>query len=256
MLISIVTAAYNSESTIKDTIESVLNQTHDEVEYIIIDGASKDKTAEIAESYREKFEAKGYKLIIVSEPDNGIYDAMNKGIELATGEIVGIINSDDWYSLHALKTVADTYEKEHFDMFYAQCANFNADGSFSHQKHCRDDVIVTSRHWNHPSTFITKKVYNELGAFQNKGGLYDDFDLYLRIRKAGKKRVISEEVLANFRLGGASDPHGIKYTWRLFKDKYRCYSDNGYSKLYVIECFLMEFVRYFYFMKTKDGSEK
>lgn len=247
MLISVVTACFNSEETIRDTIESILNQTHNEIEYIIIDGASRDKTVEVAESYRPRFEERGFKFIIVSEPDHGIYDAMNKGIRLATGEIIGIINSDDYYKSNALQRVVETYEEDHFDMFYAQVANINPDGSFHHAKHCRDDIIVTSRHWNHPTTFITKATYEELGAFKNKGGLYDDFDLYLRIRKAGKKRVILDETLAVFRLGGTSDPHGFKHTWRLFKDKYSCYRDNGYSRLYFFECLAMEVGRYLYY---------
>lgn len=251
MLISVITAAFNSEATIKCTIEAVLNQTHDEVEYIVVDGASKDNTVKIVESYREAFERKGYKLLVISEPDKGIYDAMNKGVYKATGEIIGIINSDDWYEPQALQRVAETYEKEHFDMFYAQLANINPDGTFHHMKHCRDDKWVTTRHWNHPTTFITKKTYDELGAFKNQGGLYDDFDLYLRIRKAGKKRVILDEKLANFRLGGASDPHGIKHAWRLFKDKLHCYIDNGYSWIYVFECIAMEGGRYFYYKLKK-----
>ena len=251
MLISVITAAFNSEATIKCTIEAVLKQTHDEVEYIVVDGSSKDNTVKIVESYRAAFERKGYKLLVISEPDKGIYDAMNKGVYKATGEIIGIINSDDWYEPQALQRVAETYEKEHFDMFYAQLANINPDGTFHHMKQCRDDKWVTTRHWNHPTTFITKKTYDELGAFKNQGGLYDDFDLYLRIRKAGKKRVILDEKLANFRLGGASDPHGIKHAWRLFKDKLHCYIDNGYSWIYVFECVAMEGGRYFYYKLKK-----
>ena len=251
MLISVVTACYNSEETIKDTIEAMLAQTHNEVEYIIIDGASKDRTVEVAESYRPRFEERGFKYIIVSEPDKGIYDAMNKGIRMATGEIIGIINSDDYYKPNTLQRVAETYEKEHFDMFYAQTANINENGEFHHQKKCRDDIIVTSRHWNHPTTFITKATYDELGAFRNEGNLFDDFDLYLRIRKAGKKRVILNETLAVFRLGGASHPHGMKDTKRFFNDKYACYRQNGYSRLYVFECLGMEIARYFYYRIKK-----
>ena len=174
MLISVITAAFDSEATIKCTIEAVLNQTHDEVEYIVVDGASKDNTVKIVESYRAAFERKGYKLLVISEPDKGIYDAMNKGVYKATGEIIGIINSDDWYEPQALQRVAETYEKEHFDMFYAQLANINPDGTFHHMKHCRDDKWVTTRHWNHPTTFITKKTYDELGAFKNQGGLFEN----------------------------------------------------------------------------------
>ena len=247
MLISVITASYNSEETIRRTIEGILSQTYNEIEYIIIDGASKDNTVAVAESYRTRFEERGIEFIIVSEPDHGIYDAMNKGIKIARGEIIGIINSDDYYLPNALLRVAETFSKVKFDMIYAQLDNINPDGSFHHAKHCRNDIIVSTRHWNHPTTFITKETYKELGMFKNEGSLYDDFDLYLRIRKAGKKRVILDDTLAVFQIGGTSDPQGFKHTWRLFKDKYACYRNNGYSPLYIVECFVMEFGRFFYY---------
>ena len=116
MKISIITVAYNSEKTIAKTIESVLGQQAApekpfQIEYLIIDGSSSDRTVEVAEGYRAKMEEKGICYRIVSEPDRGIYDAMNKGIRLAEGEIIGIINSDDWYEPDALKTVVETFEE-------------------------------------------------------------------------------------------------------------------------------------------------
>ena len=101
---SIITICYNSEAVISKTIESVL---------------STDKTLKIAESYRQQFEEKGYQYLIFSESDKGIYDAMNKGIRKSTGDIIGIINSGDWYEDSALVTVAETYSVTHFDVFYA-----------------------------------------------------------------------------------------------------------------------------------------
>ncbi|MBR6486346.1 MAG: glycosyltransferase, partial [Lachnospiraceae bacterium] len=117
--VSLITVAYNSEATIGRTIESVLAQTVPPKEYLIIDGASKDSTVSVAEGYREAFEKKGISYTIVSEPDNGIYDAMNKGIKRAAGDIIGMINSDDWYEPCAVETVLSTYAKEEFDLFYA-----------------------------------------------------------------------------------------------------------------------------------------
>ena len=95
--VSIVTVTYNSEKTLGATMESVLDQTCTEIEYLIVDGASTDGTVAVAESYRERMERKGIRLRIVSEKDRGIYDAMNKGIRMATGDVIGILNSDDWY---------------------------------------------------------------------------------------------------------------------------------------------------------------
>ena len=105
---SIITPCYNSEKTIKRTIESVVNQSYKNIEYILIDGGSKDKTVEIIQEYQSKYP----KLIkYISEKDSGIYDAMNKGIKLATGDIVGIVNSDDYYELDALKNIYNNKRK-------------------------------------------------------------------------------------------------------------------------------------------------
>ena len=104
MLVSIITVAYNSEQTIARTMESVLNQTYPEIEYIVIDGASTDNTVSVAESFIPKFEARdGYSLRIISESDKGMYDALNKGAQMATGELVGQINADDFYELDGVE---------------------------------------------------------------------------------------------------------------------------------------------------------
>ena len=117
---SIITICFNSEKDIRKTIESVLAQSYSgNVEYLIIDGASKDNTVAIAEEYQQRFKEKGYSYRISSEPDKGIYDAMNKGIRKSTGNIIGIINSGDWYESETLNTVAEAYKRTNLDMFYA-----------------------------------------------------------------------------------------------------------------------------------------
>ncbi len=242
MLVSIVTVCYNSENTVRATIESVLAQTYDKIEYLIIDGASSDNTVAIAEEYKEKFAEKGYEYKIVSEKDNGIYDAMNKGINMAQGEIVGIINSDDWYEPIAIETAVNTYNEEKYDMFYADINLIKANGQIMVKK-SKHDRLPTSRHWNHPTSFVTKETYNELGAFRCEG-IHDDFDLFLRIRKAGKKIVIRNIVLANFRTGGTSNDKTLKKCIRRCKDRYRCYRNNKYSRLYFIECAAIEAAKF------------
>lgn len=238
-LISIITVSFNSEKTIRDTIESVLNQTYDKIEYQIVDGLSTDHTVEIAESYREQFAKKGIVYSIHSEKDRGIYDAMNKGIRQATGDIVGLINSDDWYELDALQKVADYYEKMQFDMMYADVRIWKSSGNTI--KHSRIRKFITSRDWNHPTTFITKEMYNQ---YQYKvKNIYDDFDLVIRIRKDRHNVVVLNETLANFRFGGASNEKNLKKAIKRVKDRYEVYRCNGLSRLYIFECIAMELAK-------------
>lgn len=238
-LISIITVAFNSESTIKDTIESVLNQTYDDFEYWIVDGKSNDRTLEIAESYKEAFLKKGIAFYIISEKDTGIYNAMNKGIRYANGKIIGMINSDDWYELDALEKVAECYNKTCFDMMYADLNIYRGEKVMVKKSRLRK--FITSRDWNHPTTFITKEMYEKY-QYREKN-LYDDFELVIRIRKAGHKVVVLNEILANFRFGGVSNEKSLKkaiFRMRARYDYYRC---NGLSRWYIFECIAMELVK-------------
>ena len=247
MLVSIITVCYNSEKTIARTIESVLNQTYKNIEYIIVDGCSTDSTLDIVNSYAEAFNDKGINLKVVSEKDNGIYDAMNKGIRIANGEIVGIINSDDWYEPIAVETVADAYRRTNFVLYYADLnmwqekLDSNGDSTLELKmvKHSAFRSPVVSRDWNHPTTFITKAAYDELGLYKCES-LHDDWDLVLRIRRAGKKVVVENKILANFTLNGVSHDKSVSKAISRGKERYRIYRNNGYSRLYFIECVAIE----------------
>ncbi len=238
MRVSIITVCYNSEKTIRKTLESVLGQTYPNIEYIIVDGKSTDATMAVVEEFAPKFEQKGYLYRTVSEKDKGIYDAMNKGVGLATGELVGIINSDDWYEPIAVETAVKAYQEEPYDLFYADINLIRADGSVI-VKHSRFDKFPSSRHWNHPTTFITKKTYEEQGGYLCQT-VYDDFDLILRLRRANKKAVIRNVVLANFRTGGVSNEKNLKKCIQRIKARYGYYRRNGYSRLYIFESVAME----------------
>lgn len=245
-LISIITPSFNSEKTIGTTIESILGQAYTEIEYIIIDGDSEDKTVETAKSYRNKLESRGISYRIISEPDKGIYDAMNKGISLAKGDLIGILNSDDWYENNTLQRVAEIYEETRFDMFYADLRIWQEDvqGNLKEKmvKHSRLRKLAVSRDWNHPTTFITKEVYKK---YQYKlESVHDDWDLVLRVRKAGLKIVVLNEILANFRLGGASNEKDLKKCVKRGKARYRIYRNNGYSRWYWWECVAIEAVKW------------
>lgn len=237
-MISIVTVCYNSEKTIAETIESVLNQNYDHYEYIIIDGLSKDATVAVAERYRNKFEEKHIPYTVLSEEDNGIYDAMNKGISMASGEIIGIINSDDYYELDALNSVASFYSKTEFDLMYADLRIFDNEKEFI--KKSRTTKKFSTRFWNHPTTFVTKKVYDvQKYACQS---IYDDLNFMLGVRAKGFKICILNKVLANFRLGGVSNKKSMKLAIQRVKLRNKIYKQNK-CKGYRFGNFMIEFAK-------------
>ncbi|MBO4890907.1 MAG: glycosyltransferase [Lachnospiraceae bacterium] len=235
--ISIVTVTFDSAATFEDTIRSVLSQTYLPFEYIVIDGGSTDATLSIIEGHRSEFEKKGIGLTVVSESDNGIYDAMNKGTKLASGDVVGIINSDDWYENDALETVANAYAESPFDLFYADIRMVLPDGK-SFVKHSRDRKYATSRDWNHPTTFITKDKYNRYEYRTDT--IHDDYDLILRIKRDGARIAVVNKVIANFRMNGTSHRRSIAAALSSIKIKYGIYRRNGYSRFYLFECLLVE----------------
>lgn len=237
-MVSIITVAYNSEKSIAHTIESVLGQSSSDIEYLIIDGASRDRTVELAESYRQRLEEKGIRYRIISEPDGGIYDAMNKGIRLAQGEIIGILNSDDWYEPDTVDTVEKTFRQQSCDLMYANIRMHKADGT-TFIKKARQRRFQTSRDWNHPTTFVKAPLYKE-HPFRNLG-IHDDYGFFLQMRRLGVRIVTVDKVLANFRMGGASNHKDFKAALKRIKGRYQyCYRINGYSRWYLIECVAIE----------------
>lgn len=234
---SIITVTYNSSATVLDAMNSVINQTKSPKEYIIIDGCSSDDTVKKAESMRPMAKERGINLIIVSEKDNGMYDAMNKGISMATGDVIGMINSDDYYELDAIEKVNEVYEKERFDLFWADLIMHLPDGK-SFVKHSKTRNYMTSRDWNHPTTFITKKMYEKY-SYRNDT-IHDDYDLILRMKKDNVKISVLNEPLANFTMNGISHKRSLKGAVERAKIKYRIYRQNGYSRLYIVECIGVE----------------
>lgn len=236
--VSIVTVTYNSEKTLKVTMDSVLAQTCPKIEYLIIDGASTDQTVALAESYRERMEQRGIRLRIVSEPDHGIYDAMNKGIRLAEGDIIGILNSDDWYEPDTVETVRKEFARANCDLLFANIRLHRKDGS-SLVKKARIRKFQTSRDWNHPTMFVRANIYKS-HLFCNRG-IHDDYGCYLSLVKEGYHIVTLDKILANFRMGGVSNHKSLKEAIRRIKDRYRwCYRVNGYSRWYLVECIAIE----------------
>ena len=237
---SIITVTYNSSETVAQTIESVLNQTYLPKEYFIIDGQSTDDTLQIVLRYQQAFAEKNIDYQIISEKDNGIYDAMNKGIKRATGELVGMINSDDWYEVYALRTVADVYIEKGFDLFFADLRMHRQNGT-SFVKSAKNRTYATSRDWNHPTTFVRAKLYQTY--HYRCETIHDDYDLILQLKRAGVHIEIENKVLANFRMNGTSHDKNFKKAMERVKIKYRIYRQNGYSRWYLTECLMMELAK-------------
>lgn len=238
--VSVITVAYNSEKTIAKTIEAMLNQTYNNIEYLIIDGASTDSTLKIAQSYQRKFDEKGIEYKVVSEPDRGMYDALNKGVKLATGDIIGQINSDDWYENNAVERVAETFEETDFDVFWADLRIIKPTGNII--KHAKNSRFASSRYWNHPTTFIRAEIYkkNPYALLS----MYDDYDLFLRLRNQNVKIVTLNEVLADFNFGGMSTQKNWNDTKKRIRLKCMNYKRNGYGVLYYADSVLVEVAKY------------
>lgn len=202
--ITIITACYNAEAHIEETIQSVLNQTYNNIEYIIIDGGSTDGTLAIIEKYRNKID------YFVSEPDRGISDAFNKGIKVAEGEIIGIINSDDKLEQGSLQIVADAFEQD-IDMYRGICYLWNDQTGilFLEIPTLYWPAIPIKMRGAHPATFIAKKAYQRLGDFDVDLKYSMDTDLFRRFSKANAKVKYIDKPLAYFRLGGVSQSNEV-----------------------------------------------
>lgn len=234
ILVSIITPCFNSAKTIAKTIESVLTQTYKNVEYIIIDGASNDNTLKVIQEYEPSFEGR---LRVVSEKDNGIYDAMNKGIRLATGELVGIVNSDDYYNFDSIEIMVQNMLDVKYQILYGYQRNFK-DGKETkiciYHHNFLDQQMIT-----HPTCFVTKSVYNDFESYNCKYKSSADYEFMLRIFHGGKvafKPVY--HIISNFAEGGMSDSQvGVQETARL-RLQFGIISKNRYrsimlrSKLY------------------------
>lgn len=206
-LASIITVSFNSESTIKDTINSVLNQTYANIEYILIDGDSNDKTLSIIKSYEQKFKNKGIQYQWISEPDKGIYDAMNKGISIAKGEIIGILNSDDWYSNNAIKEVVKVFDTHTFTIVSGERRKVRFNKK-PYGIHYNEKEIKAYIHKimpiNHAATFVHKTIYKKIGLFDTYYKLSADYDFIYRAYNAGVTFKFTDKIIVNMRSSGAT----------------------------------------------------
>ena len=227
--ISIITICYNSEAHLEEAILSVVNQAYKNKEYIIIDGGSTDKTLSIIEKYRNKID------YFVSEPDKGISDAFNKGIKVATGDMIGIINSDDKLEKDALQMVAESYE-DSVDLYRGILRTWNSETGFVYDQYPTMDwpMIPFKMVVAHPSTFVTKRAYEQYGCFDVSLKCSMDLDLLLRLERNHVVKKYIDSPLAYFRLGGVSQSNEINRT----KEICEILANNGSSRFQVL-CFKM-----------------
>ena len=204
MKITIITITCNSAKSLPRTLESVLSQTYPDIEHVIVDGASTDGTKEIIEAYAKKHQNVRWK----SEKDSGIYNALNKGIAMSTGDIIGFLHSDDvLYSPHSIEQIAAAFEDKRIDVVYGDL------------QYCHEGKII--RRWKsndfhpyslkygwmppHPTMYVRKEVYQQVGEYDEWFHISADYDMMLRIFQRGYHSQYIPEVLVRMETGGASN---------------------------------------------------
>lgn len=207
MKVSIITVTYNRGKTLADTMQSVLAQTYANIEYIVIDGGSTDNTLQVIEQYKPLF---GERLIYVSEPDNGIYDAMNKGIKLSSGDVIGILNSDDFFtSNNVIETLVSSFDNDieaiYGDIHFVNPNNLNKTTRYYSGKLFRPWLVKYGCMPPHPSFYVRKSIYERLGNYNTNYKIASDFELIARLCYIHniKTRYISVDMVT-MRMGGIS----------------------------------------------------
>ena len=228
MKVSIITVTYNSESTLNDCITSVRTQNYNDIEHIIIDGASTDGTLSLLNSKNKQFST------VISEPDEGIYDAMNKGIDIAKGDIVGFLNSDDFYfDNEVIRKVMKKFENDpkldacYSDLIYVN--PFNTSKTIRYIKSCVFKSGLFSKGWcpPHPTFFVRRSIYESFGKFDLSFHLASDFDLMMRFLEIKKiKSHYIPEVLVKMRMGGVTNKN-LKNIWKQNIEILNSFNKNG-----------------------------
>lgn len=243
ILVTILTPCFNSGKTIEKTLECIENQTYKNIEYIIVDGGSTDDTRAVIKRHRNKLPQA---FTLISEKDNGIYDAMNKGIKLAKGQLIGIVNSDDYYEKNTVEQVVSHYCKNQYEVLYGMQRIYLDN---------REKAVVIYHHGflpqqmiTHPTCFVTKDTYEKFGVFDTQYHSAADYDLMLRYFKSGKVVFTPiYQVLSNFHLGGMSSSQiGVREN-ALVRFRHGFLSQKRYYFL-IIKSYLYEF-----FHKTKKS---
>ena len=234
MKISIITVCYNSETTLRDTIKSVLSQDYSDIEYIIVDGESSDGTMSIIQEYNERIDT------VISEPDKGIYDAMNKGIAIAAGDYIGILNSDDIFAhSHILSDIAKLINDNKYDGVYGDLVLVKKDNlsevvrSYS-SKNFKKWKIRFGLMLPHPTFYVKRSLFDKLGYYKLNYRVAADFELITRFLTKGISLVRNPDIMVKMRHGGIS---GNGFWWRVHQnfEIIRACKENGiYTNVFLI----------------------
>ena len=239
MKFSLITVTYNSESTLRDTFESVLLQTYSDIEYIVVDGVSKDETLSLIKEYAPRFHRR---MKWISEPDKGLYDAMNKGIRIATGDIVGIINSDDFFtSDDILKQVAEAFianrslDAVYGDVHFVNPNNLDKCVRYYSSKVFRRGLMKLGFMPAHPSFYIRKECFDQFGLYKTDYKIAADFEFLLRVIYKNNIRTLYLPVdMVTMRTGGASTS-GLESHKRIMREHLRAFKENGlYTNVFLL----------------------
>lgn len=234
MKVSIITICYNSASTIEDTIRSVLEQRYSNIEYIVIDGGSSDGTLETIAKYKDRIAT------VISEPDDGIYDAMNKGVSVATGDVIGILNSDDFYDTDDVIGSLVQCFSDHADMLIGDAlfvSKVDVGKKLRLVSGAKFSAWQLRFGWMpaHPATFVRRRVYETFGRYKTDFKIAADYDFFVRTLLVGNLETVhTSKVRVTMRDGGASTS-GFRSTLVISGEIMRALRENGvYSNLLFI----------------------
>ena len=220
--------------TIEKTLLSVANQSYENIEHIIVDGNSKDNTIDICKSYSHISK-------ILSEPDKGVYDAFNKGIKLATGDVIGFLNADDtFYNENSIQDIVDAFSNNEADIVYGNLDYVNEESKVIRNWISRPyEKGLVKKAWKtaHPSFYCKKEVYDRLGGYNDSFKIAGDFELCLRFLEINQvPSFYLNKKLVKMLVGGISNS-GLKSKWTIFKEDLRAFKINNISVNPVLFCF-------------------
>jgi glycosyltransferase involved in cell wall biosynthesis len=233
-LITVVTVVRNGEKTLEETILSVINQTYKNVEYIIVDGASTDGTLDIIKKYENRID------YWISEPDKGIYDAMNKGIDLAIGDYIALLNSDDWYELNACEIIAEKINEINADIYFGMVRVIDKQSNECINISGYNIYLINQNMIAHQTCFISKEIYLKY-KYDIKYKSASDYDFMIRVYKSNASFYFIEKIITNARTGGISWGIINEIETMKIRRKYRFIKICGY---YVWKLFFI--IRYIY----------